>query len=853
METRQPNEKQHIVVGLLAHVDAGKTTLAEAMLYCSGNLRRLGRVDRQTAYLDYYPLERERGITIFSKQAVLELPDRVVTLLDTPGHADFAAEPERALAVVDCAVLVLSASEGVQAHTRTLWNLLRKRNIPTLVFWNKTDLPHEGTGALLENLRSQLGEGFFDALQPDWEEVATCSLTLMEEYVETQILGENSLRCAVAAGILFPCWFGSALHLDGIESFLQGLETYAPRPEFGTDFGARVYQISREERAGRLTHLKLTGGTLTPRTILTIGDQSEKITALYRCQGGKVQQLDRAVPGDLVAVSGLKHTAVGMGLGCERDQMPPSLQPVISYRVLLPSEQDPHQAAMQLDQLAEEDPTLQPMWDESRQELSLRLMGPIQKEILCRMLRDRFGLEVTFGEGQILYRETIRTTVEGVGHYEPLGHYAEVHLLLEPGEPNSGVQLAADCPEDRLDRNWQRLILTHLGEREHRGVLTGAPLTDVRITLVAGKAHVEHTEGGDFRQASYRAVRQGLMQADSVLLEPWYEFHIEVPGERAGRILTELRRHNARPDEPVYEGTAARISGRGPVRILEDYARTLAADTGGTGRLTCTFWGYAPCPDQQQIVEQIGYDPRGDLEHTPDSIFCSHGAGHQVPWDQVFASMHVPSQLNREPEPVVEERARRYLAHVATDKELLKIFERTYGPIKDKTRALQKVRKPAASEKPTRRSPSPDREEFLLVDGYNMIFAWPELKKLAEGNLDDARVRLIDRMRNYQGYRQYPVILVFDAYQVKGNPGSVQQLGGLSVVYTKEAETADAYIEKTVHKLGRSNRVRVATSDALEQIIILGGGAMRISAPAFEQEVLQAEEAIRRMLTQNGS
>ncbi len=840
-------EQKRAVVGLVAHVDAGKTTLAEAMLYCAGALRQLGRVDRGTAFLDCFALERERGITIFTKQAALDLSGLHLTLLDTPGHVDFSPEAERALEVLDCAVLILSASEGVQSHTRTLWQLLRRRGIPTLIFWNKMDLPNAGRGCLLKALQQELGEGFFDPDFPDWESLATYDEALFEEYLSAGSLSQQSLCRAVAQGRLFPCWLGSALRLEGGEAFLQGLKRYVPAAFAKADFGARVYRISRDSRCGRLSHMRVTGGLLRPRDTLSGPGWEEKVTALYRCQGEKLLPVQQALPGELVAAAGLTRTAAGMGLGAEQGADAPILEPVVSCQVLLPQGSDPHRAALCLEQLAEEEPTLSPLWDERTGQLNVRLMGPVQMQVLRRLLDDRFGLKAEFGPGRILYRETIAAAVEGVGHFEPLGHYAEVHLLLEPGERGSGVSLGTACPEDRLERSWQRLILSHLEEKTHLGVLTGAPLTDVRITLLDGRASLEHTEGGDFRQAAWRAVRQGLMQAQSVLLEPWYQFRLELPTAQAGRAMTELMRLGAQVQENTSTPQVSLLSGSAPVRTLEPYARTLAAATGGEGRLSLSLKGYAPCPEQAQLVEQAGYDPQGDLDNTPDSVFCDHGAGRTVPWDRVFDRMHLPALLHREDPEAQERSARRYLARLTTDRELMAIFERTYGPVKDRFRALDA---PPKQDRP-RPAPAaaPTGPEYVLVDGYNVIFSWEDLKALARVSLEDARTRLVERLRSYQGFRQCPVIVVFDAYKVRGNPGSVEQLGGLTVVYTREAETADAYIEKAAHAMGRARRVRVVTSDGLEQVIILGSGALRVPAPAFEAEVRQVEDSIRRFLT----
>lgn len=838
------------VIGVLAHVDAGKTTLSEAMLYCSGSIRTLGRVDHGDAFLDNFALERERGITIFSKQAILRLPALRATLLDTPGHVDFSAEMERTLDVLDCAVLVISAPAGVQSHTRTLWKLLRRRNIPTLLFLNKMDLPGADRTELLAQLHKELGDGFFDFTRPDLEHLALCDEGLMEEYLETGALKEASIAAATARCRAFPCWFGAALKLEGVEEFLRGLERCAPSAPAGESFGAKVFKITRDERGARLTHLKVTGGVLRPRDAVAGDGWEEKITQLRLYSGEKFTPLDEARPGDVAAAVGLSHTAPGMGLGAQEPGQAPALEPVLTYRVFFPEGCDVHQAVLRLRQLEEEDPQLHLVWDERLRQLKVQLMGPVQMEVLGQLIRDRFGLEVSFGPGQVLYRETIQTVVEGVGHFEPLRHYAEVHLLLEPGEPGSGLRVASACPEDELDRNWQRLILTHLLEKQHLGVLTGSPVTDLSITLTAGRAHESHTEGGDFRQATYRAVRQGLMQAKSVLLEPWYDFRLELPQASVGRAITDLQRMGAELEAPEAGEEYSVLTGRCPAAALGNYPQELASYTKGLGRLSCTLGGYAPCADQERIVAQLDYDPERDVDNTPDSVFCGHGAGYPVKWSEVFEHMHLPSTLHppRE-EATVEERAARYFSQVATDAELMAIFERTYGPVKDRVKALRPAAKPkAAAGKPWKGSARPAGPEYVLVDGYNIIFAWEELRKLAQSSLESARVRLVERLRNYQGWRQCPVIVVFDAYKVKGNPGSVEHLGGVSVVYTKEAETADMYIEKAAHDLSPRHRVRVATSDGLEQVIILGGGALRVPASAFEEEVKEVEQAIRAFL-----
>ena len=835
------------VIGVIAHVDAGKTTLSEAMLYLSGSIRTLGRVDHGDAFLDTFALERQRGITIFSKQALLQWPGLRAVLLDTPGHVDFSAEMERTLDVLDCAVLVVSGPAGIQSHTYTLWRLLRQRHIPTFLFINKMDLPGADKAEILDELHRTLGDGFADFTQPDPEQLAMGSEELLEEFLDTGAVSDEALCRAIWNDTLFPCWFGAALKLEGVEKFLQGLAKYAPAAPQGPDFGAKVFKISRDGQGVRLTHLKVTGGCLRVRDTV----DGEKITQLRAYSGAKFQSVEEAMPGDVVAAVGLSRTRAGLGLGVEDQGQPPVLEPVLTYAVILPQGYDVHKALDQFRQLEEEDPQLHVDWNGQHQEIRVRLMGPVQLEILHQLLLDRLGLETSFGQGGILYKETIAAPVEGVGHYEPLRHYAEVHLLLEPAPRGSGLQFSTACREDDLDRNWQRLILTHLLEKQHLGVLTGSPITDMTITLMSGRAHLKHTEGGDFRQATYRAVRQGLMQAQSVLLEPWYDFRLEVPQANVGRAMTDLEQLGGEFQPPEALGDFAVLAGSAPVAALRDYPQTVTAYTRGLGRFSCALKGYTPCKNQAKVVEALNYDPEADLENSPDSIFCSHGAGYLVKWSEVPEHMHLPSVLEPpKEEPPLRDLAAEYCAMMATDKELLQIFERTYGPIRrDKAQALRPARKPAPA-KPYRGTAQPAGPEYVLVDGYNIIFAWDDLKALAKDSLDMARSRLINLLRNYQGFRQCPVIVVFDAYKVKGNPGSVEHLGGLSVVYTKEAETADAYIERVTHELGKKHRVRVATSDGLEQIIILGHGAQRISAAHFRQEVDLVEKAIREFLSE---
>ena len=836
------------VLGVLAHVDAGKTTLSEAMLYISGSIRNFGRVDHGDAFLDTFALERKRGITIFSKQAILTLPDLQATLLDTPGHVDFSAEMERTLDVLDAAILVISGPAGVQSHTVTLWRLLRQRQIPTFVFINKMDLTAPTREEILTDLRRSLGDGFADFSDPDPEALAMGSEELLDEYLETGSVSHEALVRAIHSCTLFPCWFGAALKLEGVEAFMDGLTRFVPVAAEHEGFGARVFKISRDEQNVRLTHLKITSGSLKVRDTLQGSGWEEKVTQLRVYSGPKFQAVEEARPGDVVAVVGLTRTLPGLGLGIESQGLAPMLEPVLTYRVILPLGSDVHIALGYFRQLEEEDPQLHVEFHEQLQEIRVQLMGPVQLEILHQVLLDRFDLEVSFGQGTILYKETIADAVEGVGHYEPLRHYAEVHLLLEPAPRGSGIKIQTACREDSLDRNWQRLILTHLHEKQHLGVLTGSPLTDVTITLVAGKAHIKHTEGGDFRQATYRAVRQGLMQAQSVLLEPWYRFRLELPQANVGRAMTDLEQMGAKFDSPDSQDGTAILTGSAPVSAMEHYPQEVTAYTRGLGRLSFALDGYYPCKNAADVVEAMAYDPEADLANSPDSVFCAHGSGFPVKWSMVPQYMHLPSVLQEPEEEPMRDLAAEYCSIVATDEELMQIFERTYGPIKRDTRQAMKPVRHELRDKPYKAKPQPSGPEYLLVDGYNIIFAWDDLKKLSQSSLNLARTTLIDRLRNYQGFRQTPVILVFDAYKVKNNPGSVEHYGDFSVVYTKEAETADMYIEKVTHEIGQKHRVRVATSDGLEQVIILGHGAQRISAENFLTEVSMVEKSIRDYL-----
>ena len=866
---------KRLVIGILAHVDSGKTTLSEAMLYRAGALRRLGRVDHRDAFLDTDALERSRGITIFSKQALLSLPEAELTLLDTPGHVDFSSEAERALQVMDYAILVISGTDGVQSHTETLWRLLERYQVPVFVFINKLDLAGADRAARMDELRRRFGSGCVDlSAAGSSDDLALCSEELFETITSGGTPDDAQLADAVARRELFPCFFGAALRLEGVDELLDALQRLT-RPLPGRrEFGARIFKVTRSDSGERLTWLKVTGGELKVKAELSSRPDARrawrgKADQLRLYSGAKFSLVSTAEPGTVCAVTGLTDSYAGEGLGFEPDAAAPALEPVLRYRVLLPAGCDETAALRQLRELEQEDPMLHVVWDEHLGEVHLQLMGEVQLEILQSLIERRFGLRVEFDEGGILYKETISARVEGVGHYEPLRHYAEVHLLLEPGEPGSGIQLGSACREDSLAANWQRLILTHLAEKAHRGALTGAPLTDVKITLVAGRAHPKHTEGGDFRQATYRAVRQGLRTAAAqgacVLLEPWYEFSLRLPQESVGRALADMPRLHAEFEPPASEGDMALISGKAPVAALRGYAREVAAYTRGRGQLSCLPGGYAPCHNTDEVIAASGYDIDADTANTADSIFCSHGAGVLVRWDEVPEHMHIPSVLARDERlshgpaedggmPSRAARAADYRSALAADKELMAIFERTYGPIRrDPVQAMRTVKRRPAAESQARRSPSrpqPEGPEHLLVDGYNVIFAWDELKALAADNLDAARQRLMDILCNYAGYRQCVPILVFDAYKVKGGEREVEQYHNLYVVYTKEAETADMYIEKATHEIARRYHTRVVTSDTTEQLIILGNGALRISSQAFETEVRAVEAEIREFLVE---
>ncbi len=852
---------KHLVLGMLAHVDSGKTTLSEAILYRSGEIRKLGRVDHGNAFLDTDKMERNRGITIFSKQAIATFENSELTLLDTPGHVDFSAEMERALQVIDYAVLVISGTDGVQSHTETLWQLLIRYNIPTFIFINKMDISFLAKESIMKELKQKLSGGCieFGPLRDPaelQEELAECSEDMMNSYLDGDTISEQQIVSAISERSVFPCCFGSALKLNGVDELLTILDRYTTERQYSEEFGARVYKITQDEQGNRLTHLKVTGGALKVRSMIGEGDKQEKINQIRIYSGTRFTTSEELRAGRLCAVTGLISTYAGQGLGSESTASSPVLEPVLTYKINLPPKADIQTVLPQLYKLQEQDPQLHILWNERLQEIHVQLMGEIQLEILKTMIADRFGLDVSFDQGSIAYKETIAAPVEGVGHYEPLRHYAEVHLLLEPAERGTGLQFGTDLQRDSLDINWQRLVLTHLEEKTHIGVLTGSPITDMKITLVAGKAHLKHTEGGDFRQATYRAVRQGLRSAESVLLEPWYEYSLEIPGDCVGRAMTDLQRMDGNMRPPITNGETTTISGTAPVAKMRDYQSEVISYTRGKGRLNCIPMGYLPCHNTDEVIAEIGYDVDSDMDNTADSVFCSHGAGVIVKWNEAPSCMHVDSGIrfgtkeSVEPESTITPQLiSSYKQRIADDNELMAIFERTYGKInRDPRRAMRNEKQPQHNSKTPKLPMPPKGPEYLLVDGYNIIFAWDELNKMAKENLDLARSSLINILCNYQGFRQCNLILVFDAYKVKGNHREVEKVGGISVVYTKEAETADMYIEKTAHQLGKNNRVRAATSDNVEQLIILGSGGIRVSASEFYDEVKLVEKTIRDII-----
>ena len=888
-----------LVIGILAHVDAGKTTLSEELLYLCGEIRKIGRVDHGDAFLDTYELEKERGITIFSKQALLKTENMEVTLLDTPGHVDFSAEMERTLQVLDYAILVINGMDGVQSHTMTLWRLLERYQIPTFLFVNKMDQQGTDHDALLNDLKQHLHEncvdfgrtqdtdyGMYELTPEQLENIAVCEEDILETYLETGIIEDRDIARLIIQRKIFPCYFGSALKEKGVKDFWNGVQKYTAEPKRPTEFGAKVFKIARDEQGNRLTYMKITGGSLKVKTLLSSNSNGqslpgrkaeeaaweEKADQIRLYSGAKYELTSEAEAGTVCAVTGLTRTYPGEGLGIEQESELPILEPVLNYQIILPDDCDPHQMLQKLRQLEEEEPQLHILWDSQFSEIHAQLMGEVQIEILKKLIWDRFHVAVEFGAGSIVYKETVAEPVEGVGHFEPLRHYAEVHLLIEPGEPGSGCQFFTACSEDVLARNWQRLILTHLEEKEHIGVLTGSPLTDVQITILTGRAHAKHTEGGDFRQATYRAVRQGLRKARNILLEPYYEFRLEVPAEMIGRAMSDVQKMQGTFDAPELEGETAILKGTAAVAQMRDYQKEVVSYTHGTGKLFCSLKGYAPCKNQDEVVQNIGYDPEADLENPTGSVFCAHGAGFVVPWDQVEDYMHLQSgvdmdELDSESWYEDVESAQNpgtavdnanisgnisgkngkfsYSGSYEEEEELQAIFERTFGPMKRDRTAFQKKTVHSSTPATRYRAGKPRQEEYLLVDGYNIIFSWEELNELAKENIHAARDKLMDILSNYQGYRKCTLILVFDAYKVEGHVEEIITYHNIYVVYTKEAETADQYIEKTVHRIGRQYQVTVATSDGLEQVIIMGQGAHRISAQGLKKEIEDTEKTAR--------
>lgn len=875
-----------LTIGILAHVDAGKTTLAESILYLTGSIRKLGRVDHQDAFLDTYELERERGITIFSKQAELRLGEREVTLLDTPGHVDFSAEMERTLQVLDYAILVISGADGVQGHVQTLWRLLKQYEIPVFLFINKMDQPDTNENALMEELTKRLDGkciNFSAGLETEEakENLAVCDEAVLEHYLESGEIQKEEIVKLIAERKVFPCYFGSALKIQGVEEFLKGIETFTRECAYPEEFGARVFKIARDAQGNRLTYLKITGGSLKVKMLLSNEKEAgegkeelweEKAEQIRIYSGNSFEAVKEAKAGSVCAVAGLSHTYCGQGLGIEAHTFLPVLEPVLTYKIELPEDCNVHSMLIKLKELEEEEPQLHIVWDERLQEIHAQVMGEVQIEILKRMIWERYKTEVEFGSGKIVYKETIEDCVEGVGHFEPLRHYAEVHLRLEPAERGTGLHFFADCSEDLLDRNWQRLVMTHLEERMHKGVLTGSEITDMKVTLISGRAHLKHTEGGDFRQATYRALRQGLKKAKSVLLEPVYEFRLELPADKVGRAMADIQKMYGEFQLSDSEGDYSVVTGFAPVSLMRDYQKEVMAYTSGHGRLFCTLKGYMPCHNADEVIEEMNYDSESDLENPTGSVFCAHGAGFIVPWYEVEDYMHLelqtPTEKRVEEELPMPKRtpkeAEAYLKEgVQNEEELRDIFERTYGAVKRERQGWERVSKRNPNRNPSVRSSETENtrkekkrepiKEYLLVDGYNIIFAWEDLNELSKINIESARNKLMDRLSNYQGYKKMTLILVFDAYKVKGNPGSVMKYHNIYVVYTKEAETADQYIEKTVHEIGRKYQVTVATSDALEQVIILGQGGNRLSAANLLEEVEAVEAEISKKVQKKTS
>lgn len=868
-KTSENKPEEHICAALLAHVDAGKTTLSEGILYTAGVIRKLGRVDNQDAFLDTNDMERERGITIFSKEAVVILGDKTVTLLDTPGHVDFSAEMERTLQVLDYAVLVISGADGVQGHTATLWRLLERYQIPVFLFINKMDQQGVEKEPLLQEVKEQLSENcvlFQEEEESFYEDVAVCEEALLEYYLENGTVEREQIGKLIQERKLFPCYFGSALKLTGVQEFLEGFAKYTKASEYSENFGAKVFKITRDEKNSRLTFLKVTGGKLLVKQSVTNqlsahGNEEvweEKINQIRIYSGENFETTDVALPGTICAVTGLTKTYAGQGLGAEKDSELPVLEPVLTYALELPQGCSENSFLPKLRVLEEEEPALKIVWNEALQEIQAQLMGEVQIEILKRLIWERFHVEVHFGTGKIVYKETIQNSVEGVGHFEPLRHYAEVHLLLEPGEPGSGLQIASVCSEDKLDRNWQRLICSHLEEREHPGVLMGAALTDIRITLVAGKAHLKHTEGGDFRQATYRAVRQGLMKAESVLLEPYYEYCLEVPNDMLGRAMSDIERLQGSFEPPEQEAQLSVLRGAAPVATMRNYQQEVTSYTKGLGRLNCTLKGYFPCHNTEEVLSQSVYDPEADIANPTGSVFCSHGAGFAVPWYEVENYMHLPLSAEMEQQEEAKEEVKEWQVQVPPVKEeyfmgedeVSRILNRTYAANRknDRKNPYKKTQKKVVDAGKSGLAVKKSKERYLLVDGYNIVFAWKELNELAKENIDAARSKLMDILCNYQGYVKCTLILVFDAYRVKGSIGKMIDYHNIHVVYTKEAETADQYIEKLAHQIGRDYHVMVATSDGLEQLIIRGQGCQLISAREFYEEIKRVEKLIQELI-----
>lgn len=846
------------VISILAHVDAGKTTLSEALLYTVGQLKKLGRVDNKNAFLDSYELERRRGITIFSKQAVLKTQNMEITLLDTPGHVDFSSEAERTLQVQDYAILVISARDGVQPHTETLWRLLSRYDVPVFVFVNKMDLDGTDKNAVLAELKKRLSDNCVDFTASEEElseNAALCDEKLMEKYLEQGEISGEEISAAIKERKIFPCWFGSALKLEGVAEFIEGLEKYTLKQYYGSEFGARVFKISRDPQGNRLTYMKITGGSLKARSVISYSAKDgekrleEKANMLRIYSGEKFEPADEVTAGGVCAVLGLSATYPGQGLGFEKDFFKPVLEPVLTYRVLLPAEISPVEFLPKLRQLEEEDPQLL-VSGNATGEIYVHLMGEIQAEVLQSLVEERFGVHIEFDHGSIIYKETVAAPVEGVGHFEPLRHYAEVHLLIEPGEPESGITVDSLCREEVLSKNWQRLIITHVLEKTHRGVLIGAPLTDAKITLVAGRAHVKHTEGGDFRQATYRALRQGLMKAENVLLEPYYAFRLEVPAEQLGRAVSDIRVMDGKIASPESDGITAVITGRAPVSEMRSYQSDVMAYTKGKGKLALFPDGYSPCHNAEKVITAAGYDPEADLENTPDSVFCSHGAGVTVKWYDVEKYMHVTGGIDIASEnqiPILPDAKLLKRNLNIDDKELEAIMEREFGPIK------RRKYSEAVLDTPKTAQALPNKKEYIIVDGYNLMFAWEGLAGLAKENFDAARHILTDILCNYRGYTKCELVLVFDGYKVKGNAGEKSDYKGIHLVYTKEDETGDMYIEKLVEEVGKNYSVKVVTSDNLIQVSALRAGVLRVSAREFIREIERVNAQIKEILAENGS